>query len=368
MNSRKLERNSASPETRRRHCRRARLEIGSLRVLAAGVACVTLLTAACAGGGETTEREEAATGTTEPGQTTTTAPAGPSPRGCVRPYSDDSPWNSPIPRSPALHPKSSVYVRGLEGPLTSDPTQYTYPVYHVSADTSRETVGLRGWFSNVVDGGRRLENQRAGTVELPIPEGARAAAGTDAQMILLDPVTRDEWGLSELERDGDGWKAWNAYHYNTRWNGVPPRDENGKPFFNRGAGVPYLAGLVRPCEIRRGRIEHALAFAYDSPSEEYVYPATKSDGVGEPDDMPEGTRLQLDPRLTAKQIRKWGCTGPCLTIARALQEYGMYVIDNSGRPKVILEYEGTAHWRGLVDDETVSPIPFRAFRVLAFER
>jgi hypothetical protein len=40
------------------------------------------------------------------------------------------------------------------------------------------------------------------------------------------------------------------------------------------------------------------------------------------------------------------------------------VIDNSGRPKVILEYEDTARWRGFVDAETAGPIPLSAFRVL----
>ena len=38
----------------------------------------------------------------------------------------------------------------------------------------------------------------------------------------------------------------------------------------------------------------------------------------------------------------------------------MYVIDNSGRPKVMLEYADTARWRGFVDAETVSPIPLSA--------
>jgi hypothetical protein len=286
---------------------------------------------------------------------------------CVRPYSDDSPWNVPIGRKPSYDPRSETWIQTLEGELTSDPTQYTYPVYEVTDETPRVSVALSGWYSNVTDGGETLLNQRAGSAELPLPEGAEAAAGSDAQIILLDPQTGDEWGASNLERDGDGWKAWNAYHYNTAWSGVPPRDENDKPFFARGAGVPYLTGLVRPCEVKRGRIEHALAFAYDSPSDEYVYPATKSDGVGEPDDMPEGTRLQLDPTITPKQLRRWGCTRACLTMARALQKYGMYVIDNSGRPKVMLEYEGTAGWNGVVDEETVSPIPLSAFKVLVPE-
>jgi hypothetical protein len=160
----------------------------------------------------------------------------------------------------------------------------------------------------------------------------------------------------------------NGYHYNVRWSGVPPRDRSGRPFGSRGAGVPYLAGLVRPCEVRRRRIAHALAFAYDYPSADFVYPATKSDGAGPPDGMAEGTRLQLDPGIGRAEIERWGCRGPCMTIAVALQRYGMYVIDNSGRPKIMLEYEDTARWNGRLDAETVSPIPLSAFNVLRSQR
>ena len=86
--------------------------------------------------------------------------------------------------------------------------------------------------------------------------------------------------------------------------------------------------------------------------------------ASDPRDLPEGTRLQLDPGLRDDDIRAWGCDGACLTIAHALQEYGMYVIDNSGRPKIMFEYEGTAGWDGLVDSHTAEPIPLSAFRLL----
>jgi hypothetical protein len=80
--------------------------------------------------------------------------------------------------------------------------------------------------------------------------------------------------------------------------------------------------------------------------------------------MPEGARLQLDPTLTPAQIRAWGCTGPCLTVAKALQRYGMYIIDNSGRPKVMLEYDGSAVWDDAVDSRMPSAIPLSAFKLL----
>jgi hypothetical protein len=284
---------------------------------------------------------------------------------CRRPYTPGSPWNTPIGPRPAYHPRSAFHIGGLEGELTSDPTQYTYPVYNVTAATRRQSVQLSGIYSNVTARGRRLRILDEPTVRVPIPENALAAEGSDAQVILLDRKTGDEWGFWQLEREGDGWAATNGYHYNIRWDGVPPRDSSGDPFGSRGAGVPYLAGLVRPCEIARGRIDHALAFAYDAPTDANVYPATKSDGNGtDPRDVPEGSRLQLDPSLRRGELRRMGCNRPCLVIARALQRYGMYVIDNSGRAKVMLEYEATAGWGESIDDETVSPIPLDAFRLV----
>jgi hypothetical protein len=63
-------------------------------------------------------------------------------------------------------------------------------------------------------------------------------------------------------------------------------------------------------------------------------------------------------------IKSWGCLGACFTIAKALQRYGMYLIDTAGHPKVFLEYDGTAHWGNGVSAATTNPIPLAAFRVI----
>lgn len=285
--------------------------------------------------------------------------------GCARPYADNSPWNRPIG-------KVSGRPAGLTDRLTSDPTQYTYPVYEVSRSTPRQAVRYEDWYSQVVHGGRRLINHRfhdasRRIAHVPVPPQAEAAAGSDAQVILVDRDTGAEWDMSHFGRDSDGgYRALNVGRYDTAWSAVPPLDGNGQPYFLRGAKIPYLTGLVRPCEIARGRIDHALAFAYPHPTPRWVYPATDSDGVtpvGE--GLPEGTRLQLDPSLSAHTLRsKWRCTGACFTIARALQRYGMYLIDGGGRSKVMVEYEGTAHWRGAISDSTPSAIRVESIRIV----
>jgi hypothetical protein len=290
--------------------------------------------------------------------------------GCPRPYADSSPWNTPVGADTDVVQDAQRHVAKIEGPLTSDPTQYTYPVYAVSSKDPEMPVHFSGLFSDVRS---ETELVRTGpsspgpkSVQVPIGPSMEAAAGSDAQIVIVNPDTGDEWGFWQLDKDEAGtWRASNGYHYNTRWSGVPPISTDGEPFGSRGAGVPYLAGLVRPCEIERGRIDHALAFAYSFPSSEYVYPATKSDGASAPgESLPEGTRLQLDPGLSDGELAQRGCNDACLTIAEALRRYGMYVVDNSGSSKVILEYEDTAGWDGAVSRDTVSAIPLDSFRVV----
>jgi hypothetical protein len=252
-------------------------------------------------------------------------------------------------------------VAAIDGRLSSDPDQYSYPVYYVDADTPLVPVTLTGVFSTVTGNGDTLDRTTGDQVQmLPIPAGAEPSAGADSQIILLDRDTGAEMGLFELFKDASGnWEATNGYRYNTAWSAVPPDG-----FGSRGAGVPYLTGLVRPCEIARGHIDHALAFAYEDPTPQWVYPATKSDGQSAFPDMPEGARLQLNPDLTPADIMAMGCTGPCLTIARAMQEYGMYLIDHAGHPKLMLEYRETAGWSAGVDSGTVRPIPTSQLRLL----
>ncbi|MDP9259799.1 MAG: hypothetical protein M3Q31_25065 [Actinomycetota bacterium] len=278
--------------------------------------------------------------------------------GCRRPYAASGPWNTPIPADAKTDPSKTL----PPGVLTSDPTQYTYPVYDAPAATPAVTVRIRDTYSDVVSP-TRLEKRFRVRVRVPLPSGAVPSGGADGQLVVLRARTGDEWGFWRLDRDSGEWSATNAYHFNTHWSGVPPPG-----FGSRGAGVPYLAGLIRRCEIERGGIDHALALAYAYPSPAFVYPARKSDGLGSADrDFPEGTRLQLDPSLSDADLAALGIAGPALTIARALQKYGAYVVDNSGHAKLYAEDDATASWRGLLTSATVRSIPVSALRAVVAE-
>jgi hypothetical protein len=287
-----------------------------------------------------------------------TAKAGIAHRGCQRPYAASGPWNTPIPAGAITDTSTTL----SPGQLTSDPTQYTFPVYEVDTATRPVVVRIRDTYSNVVSP-VRLEKQFHVDVRVPLPAGAVPSGGSDSQLVVVQTDTGDEWGFWELDRSSGAWSATNAYHFNTHWSGVPPPG-----FGSRGAGMPYLAGLIRPCEIEQGHIDHALALAYAFPSPAFVYPARKSDGLGRLGrDFPEGTRLQLDPSLDEGDLAALGIAGPALTIARALQRYGAYVVDNSGHAKLYAEDDVTANWRGLLTSATVRSIPVSDLRAVVGE-
>ena len=252
------------------------------------------------------------------------------------------------------------------GAVTSDHTQYTFPVYFSDANTPRYDVPCRVYRCTVVTstGTTTTDVLRA----VPVPGGARASAGSDAQIIVIDRDTGTEYDLWQVSGGDAGWSVSNGSVYNIYWDGMPTR------YGSRGAGVPYYTGLIRPWEIAAGNIDHAIAFAYPaSASRGCVWPASKTDGTsGDSMAIPEGARLQLDPSLTDADFDQWGLDRTGRIIARALQQYGMILIDVSGNPKIYAEDlsvnpYATARWSDpniLLTSTTIASIPYTAYRVL----
>jgi len=283
-----------------------------------------------------------------------------------RPYTVASPWNTPIGTSPAIDSNSGRMIATITAELSSDPSQYTFPVYWATSSTPRYTVSCLQIRCTVVSlTGSTTASSLTG---VPIPVGATPSDGSDGQMIIIDPMTGREWDLWQASFAGGRWTVSNGSVYNVRWNGTPTR------YGSRGAGVPYLAGLIRPWEIQAGHIDHALAFAYPSPRRsECVWPASKTDGQSSNQyAIPEGARLQLDPRYTDTDFTRWGLDRTGRIIARALQKYGMFLIDVSGRPKIYAENladntYATRSWSEAairLTASTVNGIPVSALRVI----
>jgi hypothetical protein len=284
-----------------------------------------------------------------------------------RPFRANSPWNVPIGPQPGIDPSSAQLIATLDEPLTSDPTQYSFTLYVVDAQTPRHDIACSKYPCTVVTAtGTSVTDVLS---DVPIPPDAKPSSGTDGQMILVNPVTGMEYDLWQAERTKVGWQVSNASVYDVRGDGTPI------DYGSRGAGIPYLAGLIRPWEVANQKIEHAIAFGTDTVAKDRcVWPASKTDGKsGREFALPEGARLQLDPGLTDRDFDAFGLNATARVIARALQEYGMILVDGSGRTKLYAENVGdnpyaSVSWDadGLaLNESTVTPIPIDRLRVLA---
>jgi hypothetical protein len=285
------------------------------------------------------------------------------------PYSRSSIWNTPIGSSPKYDPYSEQMIANLahvnDGEILT-PDTFNYPVYFADANTPRWDIPCTKYKCSMItpEGVIRTDMLE----DVPIPQGAQPAPDSDGRMIIIDRTTYAEYDIWQAQWLGSGWTASNVSSYNILLDGTPPTHSS------RGAGVPSYAGLIRPWEILQGKIEHALAFGVDHPAEDRcVYPASKTDGDSNDQyAIPEGARLQLDPSLTEEDFDEWGLNETGKIIARAMQEYGMILVDHSGSFKLYLEdltvnpFE-TREWTDPdlnLTKETVSEIPHTSFRVL----
>lgn len=217
-----------------------------------------------------------------------------------RPYTIDSPWNTPIVGNPYVISvwndtlgfiTNQKWNEGYKGQLsgttevsspdthflTSDPTQYTYPVYFTTDADPLINIYFSGTWRKASQPEAMDPWPGSGSVQqLRIPATAQAAAGTDGQIIVINRSTGEEIGIWQLRACTHGTHAFDATNgasYNVQWPAVMPPN-----WPSRGAGVTYQSGLIRPWEIQQGKIEHALSYVLEEPSVPFLFPAMKSDG------------------------------------------------------------------------------------------
>jgi len=238
--------------------------------------------------------------------------------------------------------------------IGSDTSQFTPNIYFVDNNTQLKPVRL--WenrsFRDATSDVEVKYGEQGGTVLVPLPVDARPAPGTDGELVIVNLDTGEEWGMLDGQIDDQGsWSVGGVYLYNVKNSGVPP-----KGFAHRGAGIGSLAGIVRPCEIERGKIGHAVTIAYDYPCapeicnangwSEVIPPFSKTDGEGFSQfDIPEGARLAIKPQVSSDEIfRACGNIKGCIVWVQNMQEFGGFIVDNSGHPKTYAEGNMTANW------------------------
>lgn len=259
-----------------------------------------------------------------------------------------------LPANPVLDPQSSSIAGRLAGGShIANIYDYGVSIYQANSSTPRHSVTCTmAW------GTCPLSRQ-----PVPIPPGARASSGSDGAMVIIDASTNKSYEFWQYTTSNGQHRA--------SWGETPALSGDGRPGAT-GAALSRLAGVVTVEEMRAGRIPHALVFATDSACRStFRFPAQKTDGSnlsGASVCIPEGARVQLDPSINVNALP--GLTAGERIVARALQEYGAYAMDNGGaRMSIIFQTpHGTTDpypalgfaW----DYFDMSRIPWNSLRVL----
>jgi len=306
-------------------------------------------------------------------------------------FSDSSFWNQKLDQAVGTHPKSGEWISLLErldghSGFYMNLKEWTVPVYEVSPSTPTYSIGKRMPF---FDSGYEFfylnskpyikaghpEGHGAGFgVEVPIPPEAEPDASNDAHIVIVDRERGLAWDMWAAQKKEDGtWWSCTGMKYDLYGDGIFDGGQfpihNGESIHlygpSRAAGVPIIAGLIMHHEILAGKIEHKLAFASDCAAllEHVAPPAVWTDG-GVPGGIPEGSVLQLDPAVDLDLL---GLSENEKTIARAMQEYGMVLVDVADGATVYGEglwgHEGLS-WDGLLSEDGLRKIPYENFRVV----
>lgn len=303
-------------------------------------------------------------------------------------FSANSFWNTPIPANAEADPKSDYFIKLLEteprkNHFAINLDKWTIPVYEVSDTTPKYKIGLyylsaqekAGWKTNRETFGH---GAAFAADSVPIPLLATPDKETDSHMALVDYKNRVAWDMWGLKKNADGnWVSKTGMKYSLDGDGTFT-NENIKPLNgesvhfhgpSRAPGVPAIAGLIMYDEVVAGEIKHKLSFCSRFAAlQEFTYPAIWTDGFLK-GGIPEGAVLQLDPAL---DLTQFNLLPGELVVAKALQKYGMVLVDWGGGQAIYAEglwAQPGKSWDGILrSGDGIISIPYKHYRVIKMDK
>ncbi len=227
----------------------------------------------------------------------------------LRLFSPQSFWNAPLAPDAPLDPESAALSAQLRDMAAAGAGRRhraldrDQPLHDPALHRARRPAHGAG---GAAKRRPRLAPHPAGGAfdAVPIPPGARPAAGSDGHMTIWQPATDKLWEFWQARKDAQG--NWHAdfggaiehvsqspgYYTRDSWpgGGLLLGGDGEQPAGDRGNDPPRRAAS--------GHIDHALAM--DIPMARagvFSWPAQRTDGFGGPDAIPEGARFRLDPNL-----------------------------------------------------------------------
>ncbi|WP_304233631.1 hypothetical protein [Jiulongibacter sediminis] len=271
----------------------------------------------------------------------------------------ESPFLQKIKDNPQIHPDSDKMVNSLvsesQKSFVLSVKEWTVPVfYSTSVDQTFDIPLKAGWAP--------VEEIKG----VNIPAFAKPDPASDGHLSIIDKEKGCVYDFWKAQKTKSGWKA--------AWANALPIESDGvysSGLSARGSGFALLQGLIWPEEVKNNEIKHALIFSYNhTKSGGPVWPATESDGTTNGlEAIPEGALIQLSPDLDLDSLN---LNNYEKTIAKALQEYGMYCTDDGGGLQLYTvnanSYAENPYGEFWGEQSLVSlkKIPAKYFRVLQF--
>ncbi len=268
-------------------------------------------------------------------------------RTVVVPFARSGPWLTPIPTRARPARDSRAIVANLDQQITQ---YYGHVALNtVSYSSTLYTVGPRRRQTQIAfDDCHGQSSPPAHLARVlaavPVPSGAIGSEGEDEETSIYQPSSNRLWEFWKFQPTSAG-------HYSACWGGEI-RDVSRNPgIFPTGygataSGLPLVGFVVRIAELQRRRIDHTLGLeVVRARRGVFSWPANRTDGWdSDATDPVEGQRFRLNPELN---LAKLHLNPVALTIARAMQRYGLIVTDQSGSVAVQAQdprpYESAHH-------------------------
>ena len=282
-----------------------------------------------------------------PSQCPTRAPSRHAVNGLSAPFRFFSPrsfWNTPLSPQAPLAPNSGALVADLLRYVHGEQASKTGPWINASNDgVTILTVPANQPTLTVTLDRYADANLSSAWRAVPLPPGARPSSG-DNDLAVWQPSTNTMWEFFQLHQTANGWEAeWGGAMHSVSsnpgvygpgaWPASPMAADGWTQDESRwgvtAASFPIVAGAMTYNDLKAGQIDHALAMVYPNVRRRtFVSPALRDDGWStDPDSLPEGTRLRLDPRLNLAKLKMAPLTR---MIAIAAQRYGIIIRDQAG--------------------------------------
>lgn len=233
----------------------------------------------------------------------------------------------------SVDPNSRHYMTDIlsqtaanQGIVTVNTEHYNSSFVVADADTPRHRLEFDNC-QNKPDVPPGLYDGPAYFADVPVPEEAIPAKGTDGALAIWDPSTDQVWEFWQMKQtaDGQGWSAcWGGRLDDaSKSNGTFPY-----PWGTSASGLVTVGSMISLKEAEAGKIEHAMSLGLKSIARSpIVVPANRTDGQSDsPSAPPMGTRLRLDPSVDVDAL---DLTPLGKAVAEAAQTYGFIVAETA---------------------------------------